>query len=192
MPYKCGKCSVYAKLTRAGACPPSPEPEPEPSSSPGVGESVPLPHYIQNLAEAEYVVATYMYMRLQGIPASKISIITTYNGQKDLLTDVAMQRCGESAHLTPTLTPTLTQTQTQTQTLSLSLTLALALTLTLTLTPTLTLTLALTLTLTLTPTLAPAPAPTLALTRWARRDCSFAPRRPSRAAPFRWRYRRVL
>ena len=62
----------------------------------GVGESVPLPHYIQNLAEAEYVVATYMYMRLQGIPASKISIITTYNGQKDLLTDVAMQRCGES------------------------------------------------------------------------------------------------
>ena len=105
-----------------------------------MGESVPLPHYIQNLAEAEYVVATYMYMRLQGIPASKISIITTYNGQKDLLTDVAMQRCGESAHLTPTLTPTLTQTQTQTQTLSLSLslTLALTLTLTLTLTPTLT------------------------------------------------------
>ena len=31
----------------------------------GVGESVPLPHYIQNLAEAEFVVATYMYMRLQ-------------------------------------------------------------------------------------------------------------------------------
>ena len=62
----------------------------------GVGESAPLPHYIQNLAEAEYVVATYMYMRLQGIPASKISIITTYNGQKDLLTDVALQRCGDS------------------------------------------------------------------------------------------------
>ena len=37
-----------------------------------------------------------MYMRLQGIAASRISIITTYNGQKDLLTDVAMQRCGES------------------------------------------------------------------------------------------------
>ena len=32
----------------------------------------------------------------QGIPASKISIITTYNGQKDLITDVATQRCGHS------------------------------------------------------------------------------------------------
>lgn len=31
----------------------------------GVGESAPLPHYIQNLAEAEFVVATFMYMRLQ-------------------------------------------------------------------------------------------------------------------------------
>ena len=39
-----------------------------------------------------------MYMRLQGIPASKISIITTYNGQKDLITDVATARCG-SSHL---------------------------------------------------------------------------------------------
>ena len=62
----------------------------------GVGESAPLPHYIQNLAEAEFVVATYMYMRLQGIAASRISIITTYNGQKDLITDVATQRCGHS------------------------------------------------------------------------------------------------
>jgi len=62
----------------------------------GVGESSPLPYYIQNLAEAEYVVATFMYMRLVGIPASKISIITTYNGQKDLITDVVAQRCGWS------------------------------------------------------------------------------------------------
>jgi len=61
-----------------------------------VGESSPLPYYIQNLAEAEYVVATFMYMRLVGIPASKISIITTYNGQKDLITDVVAQRCGWS------------------------------------------------------------------------------------------------
>ena len=32
----------------------------------GVGESCPRPHFIQNLGEAEYVVATYMYMRLLG------------------------------------------------------------------------------------------------------------------------------
>ena len=37
-----------------------------------------------------------MYMRLVGIPASKISIITTYNGQKDLINDIVAQRCGWS------------------------------------------------------------------------------------------------
>ena len=31
----------------------------------GVGETSPTPYYIQNLAEAEYIVATFMYMRLQ-------------------------------------------------------------------------------------------------------------------------------
>jgi intron-binding protein aquarius len=61
-----------------------------------VGESSPMPYYIQNLAEAEYVVATFMYMRLQGIAASRISIITTYNGQKDLIADVVAQRCSWS------------------------------------------------------------------------------------------------
>ncbi|EGD73730.1 aqr protein [Salpingoeca rosetta] len=59
----------------------------------GVGESVPSPHFIQNLAEAEYVVAVYMYMRLLGYPASRITILTTYNGQKDLLHDVVRARC---------------------------------------------------------------------------------------------------
>ncbi len=43
---------------------------------------------VQNLAEAEYVVATYQYMRLLGYPASSISILTTYNGQKNLLEDI--------------------------------------------------------------------------------------------------------
>ena len=37
-----------------------------------------------------------MYMRLQGIPASRISIITPYNGQKDLICDVVAQRCSYS------------------------------------------------------------------------------------------------
>ena len=36
----------------------------------------------QNLAEAEYAVALFMYMRLQGYPPDKIAILTTYNGLK--------------------------------------------------------------------------------------------------------------
>ena len=47
----------------------------------------------QNLGEAEYVVALYMYMRLLGYPAHKISILTTYNGQKHLIRDVIKRRC---------------------------------------------------------------------------------------------------
>ncbi|XP_071955366.1 RNA helicase aquarius-like isoform X2 [Antedon mediterranea] len=61
-----------------------------------VGESEPNPYFYQNLAEAEYVVALFMYMRLQGYPADKISILTTYNGQKHLIRDVIKQRCGSN------------------------------------------------------------------------------------------------
>lgn len=59
----------------------------------GEGERQPTPHCIQNLGEAEYAVAVYQYMRLLGYPASKISILTTYAGQKDLLNDVLRRRC---------------------------------------------------------------------------------------------------
>ena len=59
----------------------------------GMGESQPSPFFYQNLAEAEYIVAVYMYMRLIGYPAHKISILTTYNGQKSLLKDVCIARC---------------------------------------------------------------------------------------------------
>jgi len=59
----------------------------------GVGESQPSPFFYQNLAEAEFVIAVYMYMRLIGYPANKISILTTYNGQKALLRDVCSARC---------------------------------------------------------------------------------------------------
>lgn len=62
----------------------------------GVGESEPNPFFYQNLGEAEYVVAVYMYMRLIGYPAEKISILTTYNGQKHLLRDVFNRRCAEN------------------------------------------------------------------------------------------------
>ena len=58
----------------------------------GVGESSPSPFFYQNLAEAEFVVATFMYMRLIGYPAEKISILTTYNGQKHLIRDVVNAR----------------------------------------------------------------------------------------------------
>lgn len=62
----------------------------------GVGESEPNPYFYQNLAEAEYVVAVFMYMRLLGYPAEKISILTTYNGQKHLIRDVINSRCGDN------------------------------------------------------------------------------------------------
>uniref|UniRef100_A0A8C5CE19 Aquarius intron-binding spliceosomal factor n=1 Tax=Gadus morhua TaxID=8049 RepID=A0A8C5CE19_GADMO len=59
----------------------------------GVGESEPNPYFYQNLAEAEYTVALFMYMRLLGYPADRISVLTTYNGQKHLIRDVINQRC---------------------------------------------------------------------------------------------------
>jgi len=59
----------------------------------GAGESTPQPHFYQNLGEAEYAVALFMYMRLVGYPAAKITILTTYNGQKALIRDVIRQRC---------------------------------------------------------------------------------------------------
>lgn len=37
-----------------------------------------------------------MYMRLLGYPAEKISILTTYNGQKHLIRDVVNLRCGQN------------------------------------------------------------------------------------------------
>jgi intron-binding protein aquarius len=57
------------------------------------GEMEPTPHFIQNLGEAEYAVALYMYMRLLGYPASKISILTMYAGQRALIKDVLGHRC---------------------------------------------------------------------------------------------------
>jgi len=59
----------------------------------GKGEMEPTPHFIQNLGEAEYAVALFMYMRLLGYPASRISILTTYAGQRALIRDVLGHRC---------------------------------------------------------------------------------------------------
>ncbi|KAF2813676.1 uncharacterized protein BDZ99DRAFT_495326 [Mytilinidion resinicola] len=62
----------------------------------GKGEMEPTPHFIQNLGEAEYAVALFMYMRLLGYPASKISILTTYAGQRALIRDVLTHRCAKN------------------------------------------------------------------------------------------------
>jgi intron-binding protein aquarius len=59
----------------------------------GKGESAPSPWFYQNEGEAEYIVNVYIYMRLIGYPANKISILTTYNGQKLLIRDVINKRC---------------------------------------------------------------------------------------------------
>ncbi|MCJ1472770.1 hypothetical protein MMC13_001419 [Lambiella insularis] len=62
----------------------------------GAGEMQPSPHFIQNLGEAEYAVAIYQYMRLLGYPAAKISILTTYAGQRALIRDVLGHRCARN------------------------------------------------------------------------------------------------
>ena len=62
----------------------------------GVGETCPNPHFYQNLAEAEFVVSTYMYMVLKGYDPNKITILTTYNGQKYLIRDIIHQKCSWS------------------------------------------------------------------------------------------------
>eukprot|EP01026_Neomeris_dumetosa_P059178 TRINITY_DN5524_c0_g1_i2.p1 TRINITY_DN5524_c0_g1~~TRINITY_DN5524_c0_g1_i2.p1 ORF type:complete len:341 (-),score=24.73 TRINITY_DN5524_c0_g1_i2:263-1285(-) len=59
----------------------------------GQGEYQPTPFFYQNLGEAEYVVSVFQYMRLLGYPANKITILTTYNGQKHLIRDVIARRC---------------------------------------------------------------------------------------------------
>lgn len=60
------------------------------------GEHEPNPYFYQNLGEAEFVVALFMYMRLQGYPPDKITILSTYNGQKHLIRDILRNRCEEN------------------------------------------------------------------------------------------------
>jgi len=63
----------------------------------GKGETSPTPYFYQNLGEAEFIVSLYCYLRLRGYPAHKISILTTYNGQKALIRDVIDRRCHHAA-----------------------------------------------------------------------------------------------
>ncbi|KAF2076270.1 hypothetical protein CYY_002448 [Polysphondylium violaceum] len=56
-------------------------------------ESEPAPYFYQNLQEAEYIVATYQYMRMLGYSDNQITILTTYNGQKVLLREIFNIKC---------------------------------------------------------------------------------------------------
>ncbi|ETW47294.1 hypothetical protein PFMALIP_04643 [Plasmodium falciparum MaliPS096_E11] len=56
-------------------------------------EYSPIPYFYQNLLEAEMTVAIYMYMRLIGYPNDVITILTTYNGQKELILDILKKNC---------------------------------------------------------------------------------------------------
>ena len=65
----------------------------------GKGETTPSPFYYQNLGEAEYTVALFQYMVLIGYAPERISILTTYNGQKELISDILRHRCGAGTPL---------------------------------------------------------------------------------------------
>jgi intron-binding protein aquarius len=65
----------------------------------GKGETTPTPFYYQNLGEAEFVVALFQYMVLIGYAPERISILTTYNGQKELISDILRHRCGAGTPL---------------------------------------------------------------------------------------------
>jgi intron-binding protein aquarius len=77
----------------------------------GRGETEPTPHFIQNLGEAEYAVAIYQYMRLLGYPASKITILTTYAGQRALIRDICEHRCANQIFGMPKIIATVDKYQ---------------------------------------------------------------------------------
>ncbi|CRH01565.1 P-loop containing nucleoside triphosphate hydrolase, putative [Plasmodium relictum] len=56
-------------------------------------EYTPIPYFYQNLLEAEMAVAIFMYMRLIGYSNDVITILTTYNGQKELILDILKKKC---------------------------------------------------------------------------------------------------
>jgi intron-binding protein aquarius len=82
----------------------------------GKGETTPTAYYYQNIGEAEFAVALFQFMVMIGYSPSKISLLTTYNGQKELILDVLKQRCGHGtpfAGLSPSTVSTVDQYQGQ-------------------------------------------------------------------------------
>ena len=58
------------------------------------GEEINSNNSYYNLAEAEYCIGIFMYMCLVGYNPSQISILTTYNGQKELIKEIFNKKCG--------------------------------------------------------------------------------------------------
>lgn len=56
-------------------------------------ESEPSKHFLQNVAEAEYAVALYQYLRLLGYPSHNVTILSAYYGQKKLIEEIVERRC---------------------------------------------------------------------------------------------------
>ena len=58
------------------------------------GEEINSNNSYYNLAEAEYCIGLFMYMCLIGYNPNNITILTTYNGQKELIKEIYMKKCG--------------------------------------------------------------------------------------------------
>lgn len=65
----------------------------------GQGETTPRPYFYQNRGEAEFLVQIYKYMRMVGYPNEKITILTTYNGQRELLHELFERECSKDAYI---------------------------------------------------------------------------------------------
>ena len=59
----------------------------------GEGEEINDNNSYYNLAEAEYCIGLYMLMCLLGYKNKSISIITPYNGQKELICEIYKEKC---------------------------------------------------------------------------------------------------
>ena len=56
-------------------------------------EYSPAPYFYQNLEEAEYAVSLYMYLIMKGVNSDRITILSTYNGQKNLIKEILNKKC---------------------------------------------------------------------------------------------------
>ena len=68
-------------------------------------ENTPTPYFYQNAVEAEYIVNLFQFLLFIGYPSNKISILTAYNGQKQLLVDMLSQRCPRTIPLFSDVVP---------------------------------------------------------------------------------------
>lgn len=59
----------------------------------GKGEEINGDYSYCNLPEAEYAIGLYMFMCLSGYSPSSISILTTYNAQKELIKEIYSKKC---------------------------------------------------------------------------------------------------